>query len=280
MASFRIINNFPVYMDLAGNPASGGYLKFYETNTTTPKSVFADPELTIDNGSSVSIGSDGRTVVETWGSGAYRVRLYDADNTLIAEADDVEIAGGDATTIPTLVDGYFLTNNGSLLLWAQVRQMPDPTGQDGKVPVADGSGYSLQSLPEPPEPVDPEIVVDGTERTFQAGVSSSATKFWLASGNDSAPATNQLTSTKALTFDPGFDALWCVLISPTTSGVTSNSPPAIPSWSVTGYTPGSASSGVTVTFYAPPVQTISPEDNIVNTVPFSWLAIGTRTIAE
>jgi hypothetical protein len=91
MTAFRILDQTPVYLDLLGQPASGGTLRFFETETDTPKNVFGDPNLSVNNGSSVLIGTDGRTVDDVWGDGVYRVRLYASDNTLIAEADPVEI---------------------------------------------------------------------------------------------------------------------------------------------------------------------------------------------
>lgn len=279
MSSFRILNNFPVYRGADDLPLVGGELRFYESGTTTPKSVYGDPELTIDNGPVIAIGSDGRPVVDIWGDGSYRVRLYDADGTLVpgCEVDDVEIPGGDAATIPTLVDGYFLTNNGALLLWAEIRQLPDPTGQDGKMVVADGDGYILQPVPEIPEPAAPDIVVDPD--FFQAGLSDDNTKFFVLRGTGTAPATFALTSSVEIPFDPGFDSLWAVFITPMTSGCTSNVPPALPSWSVTGFTAGAASSSVTGNFYAPPVQTVSPEDTISSAINFAWIAFGTREVA-
>lgn len=268
MAAFRILNQFPVYLDLAGKPADGGYLKFYESGTTTPKSVYGGPDLTPDNGSTVALSSDGRTDVDVWGDGAYRVRLYDADNTLIAEADDVEIAGGDGTTIPALVDGYFLTNNGSLLLWASIRQLPDPTGQDGKMVVADGDSYILQSIPEPPEPVDPEIVIDDAAKLFRAGVSDDNTKFVIQCGLGSAPASGSRNTTGSVTFDTPFVTLWALNITQNHNGVTADS--HVPSQTVTT----KSTTGFTARFSTDENSTSSVW-NIINEVPFMWVAMGT-----
>lgn len=145
MTGFRILDQFPVYLDRLGMPASGGYLAFFDTGTDTPKDVFGDPDLTVNNGSTVLIDSAGRTVVDVWGSGAYRVRLYAADDTLIAEAEDVEIPGGTGAVIPALEANKFLTNDGGVLQWAQVLQVPDPTGAGGKVLGTDGTNTFWQS---------------------------------------------------------------------------------------------------------------------------------------
>lgn len=273
MAAFRLLNQFPVFWDQQGRLADGGELRFYESDTTTPKDVYGDQALTVNNGSIVAIGSDGRTVVDVWGDGEYRVRLYDADGTMIGEADNVEVAGGTGQSIPALVTGQFLTNNGALLLWAPIREMPDPTGQDGKYPVASGSGYVLQSPPAPPEIPEPEIVIgDGT---FQAGTSGVTTKFYIQHVTDTAPATNALSSSKAVTFPTAFATLDNVLVTVTTSGVSSVTPPGLPSYSVTGWTPGSPSTGVTVNFRQMTDAGLGAEDKINSPVPFRITAIGT-----
>ena len=269
--AFHILNQFPVYWDLAGNLADGGELRFYENESTTPKSVYGGPSLSPDNGSVIAIGSDGRPTVDIWGDGVYRVRLYDANDTLIAEADDVEIPGGDATTIPALVDGYFLSNNGSLLLWVPLIQLPDPTGQDGKMVVADGAGYILQTVPSVDIP-DPEIEVGAN--SFQAGVSTDETKELQQSGTGSAVTGGGKTATATITFATPFAATptW-VGITPTSASncATAN---LVPKWAVTAL----SASAMTVTFSTVTGSTSGdnfPYSNITSNVPFVWSARGT-----
>lgn len=198
MAAFRLLNNFPVYMDNQGRPADGGYLLFFEAGTTTPKAVYADPGLTISNGARVDLLSSGRTEVDVWGSGSYRVRLYDSTDELLAEADDVEIAGGDGATIPALVDGYYLTNNGSLLLWAPILEVPDPTGQNGKVLTSDGTGVPVW------------VALQQAVQTITPG-SSGSLKFSNGSqailvqwGADSFPASGTTVADKLVTYPTAF----------------------------------------------------------------------------
>ena len=202
MAAFRLLDNFPVYLGTNGAPAVGGYLRFYEAgSTTTLKNVYADPGLTINNGSTVEIGTDGRTLVDVWGDGKYRVRLYAANDTLIAEADDVEIPGGAAAAIPIPEEGEFLTGDGTQFLVQTLLLLPDPTGQDGKVVTASGAGYILTTLPSAPVIPDPEIVVTetaGTLTSFQAGVSDDTDKFFAQYGSGSAPASGANTTTLAV----------------------------------------------------------------------------------
>lgn len=271
MAAFRILNQFPVYHDSQGRLADGGTLRFYESGTTSPKDVYGDPAMSVNNGSSVQVGSDGRTLVDVWGDGAYRVRLYDADETLIAEADDVEVAGGTGTSIPALVTGHFLTNNGALLLWAPIREMPDPTGQDGKFPVATGDSYVLQSPPTPPVIPEPDIVV--TDSSFRGGTTSSSTKFLIQTGTGSAPASGSRNTSGSVTFPVPFVKLMHVAVTQTHNGVTSDG--HIPSQtntteSATGFT----------TRFSTDENSTSSVWNIINPVPFTWMAVGTVIVSN
>lgn len=278
-AAFRLYSELDTFYGQSGQLLSGGYLTFCEAGTATPKDVFGEEAISTNNGNTVALDSSGRPSVDIWGSGSYFVELFDADDVKQGEADDVQVPGGEATALPALSTDKFLTNDGSVMSWATIRQVPDPTGSAEKVLSTDGTSLLWIAKTEIPTPADPDIVVDDTAHSFLAGLTDDPTKFYALGGSGTAPATNALTSSVAIAFDPGFGALWTVLVSPTTSGVTSNSPPALPSWSVTGYTPFAASTGATVTFYAPPVQTISSEDNIVSTIPFTWIAIGTREVA-
>lgn len=263
MAAFRLLNQFPVYFDQQGRLADGGELRFYESGTTTPKDVYGDQALTVNNGSSVAIGSDGRTVVDVWGDGEYRVRLYDADGTLIGEADNVEVAGGTGQSIPALVTGQFLTNNGALLLWAPIREMPDPTGQDGKYPVASGSGYVLQSPPEPPVIPEPDWTVGTT--TLQLG------EFLIQTGTATAPSSGARTTSTNVAFPTAYTSILHLSVTPNVSSVGAYGIGA--TMAATGYVHGSASTGFTATFN-------SADDGgdsgftVDNPVPFTWVAFG------
>lgn len=271
MAAFRILNQFPVYHDSQGRLADGGSLRFYASGTTTPKDVYGDPGKLVNNGSSVTVGTDGRTLVDVWGDGAYRVRLYDHDNTLIAEADDVEVAGGTGQSIPALVTGHFLTNNGALLLWTPIREMPDPTGQDGKFPVASGDSYVLQSPPEPPVIPEPDIIV--TESSFRGGTTSSSTKFLIQTGSGSAPSSGGRDTNSSVTFPVAFAKLQHVSVTQRHNGVTSNA--AIPRQTNTAQ----SNTGFSVRFSTDDNSTWAGW-NITSQVPFDWMAIGTVLVAD
>lgn len=263
MAAFRIFDPFTVFWDDQGRILSGGEIRFYESETTTPKSVFGDPALTIDNGSTVMIGSDGRAEVQIWGDGNYRTRLYRPDGTLVpgGEADNVQAAGGDGLTLPPPVDGEFVTSNGSLFLMAPILQLPDPTGQDGKVPTATGSGYTLQAPAVPPTPVEPDIEVTST--TLRAA--DGTTSFLMQRGSGTAPASGLNTTNTAITFAIAFADAPHIIITPTVAAAGADGflpVPSVPSKSATGCTVYFDTNG-------------DKFGKITNQITFDYVAVGT-----
>lgn len=195
MPAFRILDQSPVYLDLQGNLAAGGTLHFYEAGSTTDKDVYGDQGLSVNNGPTIAIGSDGRAVDDVWGSGSYRERLYAADGTLVYDRDNLEIPGGTGTAIPTLDAGKFLTNDGAVLQWDTVLQPPDPTGQNGKVVGSDGSSLVWQAPPVAPTlPPLPTGGVASTTSSITAG------KTIIQTGSGSLPASGTTVSTANITF--------------------------------------------------------------------------------
>lgn len=148
--SGRFYDPNPVYFNLLSNqPVAGGFLTFYLQGTTTPKGTWSDSALTIPNTNPVPLDSSGRANVNIWLSGAYSVRLTDSLGAVIWTRDVDDGSTGQAQ-FPPMEAGKFLSNDGSAYLWDDVRQLPDPTGSDGKVPVASGGTYILQALPTIP----------------------------------------------------------------------------------------------------------------------------------
>lgn len=253
MTAFRILDQVPVYLDLLGQPASGGTLRFFDNVTDTPKDVFGDPDLTVNNGSSVLIGTDGRTVVDVWGDGVYRVRLYAADNTLIAEAEDVEIPGGAGTSIPALSANKFLTNDGAVMSWADVLQVPDPTGSSSKILGTDGVNLLWQAPPTVETPTS-------TDSSFSFG------GLLIQRGTGSAPASGTKVTSLAVAFGTAFAATPFVCV----NHPNSLSPAGFLG---SGQASGETINGFTAVFDVNVAET-GASFNIVNPVPFSWLAIG------
>jgi hypothetical protein len=272
-AAFRLYSELDTFYGQSGQLLAGGYLTFCEAGTTAPKDVFGEEALSTNNGSTVALGSSGRPAVDVWGSGAYFVELFDADDVKQGEADDVQIPGGEATALPALSAGKFLTNDGSIMSWAGVRQVPDPAGNASKVLGTDGTDLVWVSQPSaPPAPPDPEIVVSTTpNKSFQAGVSDDETKFYAQFGTGSAPATGAKGTSTNIDFPVEFAALWHVNVTPTISAATPSG--ALVDVSVTG----SSATGFTANF------NVSDDDNnsswkISNTITFTWAAFGVLTV--
>lgn len=270
MSAFLMYDPRPVYLTLTGEVAAGGTLKFFMAGTTTPQAVYGDSGLTVSNGSTLTLGSDGRTSVEVWGdaSKSYRVQLYDANAALVFDQDNVSGAGGSggSGSIPTLATGKFLTNDGSQLLWAPIRQLPDPTGQANKVLSTDGTNYTWIS-----KPADGEPGSDGTSAAISATDAKTTIGdgttghdlLMIQRGSGTAPATGQHNTSASITFPTAFksapyvQAVGRALVSGTI-GVFAT-PTVI------------SETGATFTFS-------TNDDNdaaaIVSAMPFDWMATG------
>jgi hypothetical protein len=261
MPSFRVLDQSPVYFDLQGRLAAGGSLKFYAAGTTTPADVYGDQALTVNNGSTIAIGSDGRAVDDLWGSIAYRVRLYAADGTLVSDDDNVQIPGGTGTSIPTLSAGKFLTNDGAVLAWDSILQPPDPTGQSGKVLSSDGT--NVVWIDKPSNGASADVTVTSTSAAIGSG---SGEKFFVQSGTATADASGTHTTTKAVAYGTPFKSLMAVVVMPASTNVTAAGFNGI------GALAASSTSGFTVQF---DINEASGSYGFVNPVGFQWVAFGT-----
>lgn len=85
----RYVNPLPQYFDDEGNVLSGGKIYFYESGTSTLQDTYSDSALTVPNTNPVILDADGRLPDDVYLSGAYKVRLTDAADTLIREIDPV-----------------------------------------------------------------------------------------------------------------------------------------------------------------------------------------------
>lgn len=86
-------------VDTSGTPYSGATVQFREAGTDTPKSVFADADLTVSLGSTVYTDSAGYPVTSLGGSTktlvytddeSYKITILDADAVTVAEHDYVK----------------------------------------------------------------------------------------------------------------------------------------------------------------------------------------------
>lgn len=270
MTAFRPFDPFQVYFDLTGNLASGGNLHFYEAGTTTDADVFGDNDLTVNNGPTIDIGTDGRAVDDIWcdGTKSYRCRVYASDGTLIADRDDLALPGGGGATLPAMVEGEFLTTDGSSWLMSAIRQALDPTGAANKVMGSDGTNVVWVDKPANGNP--------GTNGTNAAvTVTSSSVKwsngtgdlFFIEMGSGSAPASGAHTTQQAVTFATPFKTTPKVMAMPTSASFASS-----------GYLVAVSVINVSTTGFTVSMDTNSSDGsngNIISAVPFDYVAFGT-----
>lgn len=262
MTAFRVFPPFTVFIDSQGAPLAGGSVEFYDTGTTTPRVVYGDKALTINNGSTLALDSAGRLAVgDCWASGSYRVRLYSSDAVLIDEYEDVEIPGGAGTTLPTLAIDELITSDGSVLVATTRREVPDPTGQADKVLSSDGTVLTWVAKP-----------VDGAAGA--AGVSdvtSSATGFTVGTnsvqlGDATCAASGTFKASDTVTFPVAFASAPRVFVLPTTN---SHSAPVVPE-----LTSAPSATGFTVSFDI--AEGSGGSSSVTNPIPYAWIAIGIK----
>lgn len=260
MAAFRPINPMMVWLDNLGVVLNGGYFLFYDTGTLEAKSVFAEEALSTDLGNSITLDSAGRLPSEIWGSGIYRIRLYDADDVLIDEADPVQEQGAASSAIPSQTgnSGEFLTTNGTVMSWAAIRQVPDPTGQSGKYLTTDGSTQSWATITIPTLPTD-----GITDATSSDRIGDSLYQF----GSGTAPASGTHTTSVAIVFATPYASTPKVFITPLENSITPN-----------GYAPVYAVKSLTTTGCTVHFDVNSDLSgasyNIDTTIPFDYMVRG------
>lgn len=78
------------------SPLAGGYYLFFSAATTTPKAVYSDSGRSVSLGTQVNLNSSGAPVSGSnvpvliyLGTGAYKVELYDADDTKLYTFDNI-----------------------------------------------------------------------------------------------------------------------------------------------------------------------------------------------
>ncbi|MGA0927105.1 MAG: hypothetical protein ACO3RW_07900 [Burkholderiaceae bacterium] len=144
--AFRFLDQYPVYLSASGEPLAGGSLTFYETGTTTPKTVYTSKSLGTPASNPHTLTSQGRPTTDIWGSGSYRVVLKDSAGATVWTRDDVdELLTGSGIPSQATHSGKFLTTNGSVASWGVVSQVPSVTGNTGKYLYTDGSTASWRN---------------------------------------------------------------------------------------------------------------------------------------
>ncbi len=274
MASFRILNQAPQYLLPSGKVNAGGSLTFYETDLTTLKNTWSDPDLTVLNANPVVMDAAGRTLTDVWGDGEYGVVMADALGAVIWTRNNVK-AGDDtgATALPVLGVGQFITSDGSTLIATDIIQVPDPTGQEGDILYSDGVLPYWAPPPVIPEPEVPTVVIvaGSTKLGDDSGSNFELTQY----GTGTAPAAPAAKATSvAVTFAQAYSTTPVVMVTPTGGPFTNGAGAGgyFADVSVTASSP----TGFTVTFNTDHGEA-NADGNIISAINFGWLAIGRTT---
>lgn len=147
MAAYRILGQFRQFFLDDGRVNDGGSIAFYENDLVTPKTTYSDKALTIANPNPVPLAADGRLAVDCWGDGDYGAALRDGDGVVLETLNFIQSGESTGLAIPPLSANKFLTNDGSIMSWQSIIQVPDPTGMDGYILYNDGVGPYWAALP-------------------------------------------------------------------------------------------------------------------------------------
>lgn len=258
MASFRILNQAPQYLLEDGRVNDGGSLTFYETDLTTLKTTWSDEAMSVANSNPVTFDAAGRTTEDVWGLGEYGVVMKDADGNVIWTRNNVQASGDPGTNIPALVTDAFLGNDGSVLVWRTILQVPDPTGEAGKQLGTDGTLVFWEA-----KPTIPDLPTDGVESDADSyRIGDRLEQF----GSGTIPANGSEQSSQSIVFGEAFASAVgvrvFVQIGPGASMMLST---AVTTVSATGF-------GVTAGGNIPGITIDTPQ-------PFTWRAYGPAVIA-
>jgi hypothetical protein len=268
MASSVFHDPRPVYFTSTGQPCAGGSLKFFATGTTNPQDVYSDADLSTNIGAVVALGSDGRssTNIFTDDSLTYRAQLFDANGSLQFDVDPINPAASSGNTIPDLIAGYFLSNDGTQPLWDIVRQLPDPTGQANKIVSTDGTNFTWIAAPSDGAAgaagTNANVTVTPTSVKWNNG---SGNLFFIQTGTGSAPASGIPSTGVDITFPVAFNATPVFVKVTVTSNTFANE----------GKLVNDAVTTKTATGFSVKFDTNTSSDSIISAVPFDWIAFGT-----
>lgn len=260
--AFRILNQAPQYLLPDGRVNAGGSLSFFETDLSTPKDTWSDPELSTLNSNPVVMDADGRTLTDVWGDGEYGVVMKDAAGNVIWTRNHVREAGGAGSTIPDSGDpDTFLTWDGAQYLLVPILQVPDPTGLANYQLESDGTGIPVWvQKAEPPDIPEPVV----TSGSFNFG----GMLFQWGTGTVPANASGQ-TNNVTVSFPIEFATTPTFCTATPSSGSGSTVSGRIPSLAASSPT----TEQMTVTANVGEDDTQS-QYKLSLTTPFWWLAIG------
>lgn len=262
MAAFRPLGQFVQYLTDSGAVNASGTIETFETDLTTNKLTYSDPALTVPNPFIIPLDSSGRPEVDVWGDGAYGMVMKTVLGVTITTLNNIQSDSPVVDQIPALVADQFLTNNGSVLLWSPILQVPDPTGLANYTLTSDGDNAVWTAPAAAPDQTT--ITINTNEVSFSDGTNTFSTQY----GTASAPASGNRNTQVAVVYPiPFTTAKGAPKITQTNDGVTSNG--SVPTQTVTAY----SVTGFTVRFNIFDDDT-NPGWDIIDPVTFAWEASG------
>lgn len=265
MPAYLLFDKCRHWTGLTGQSLPGGYVKFYVAESTTPADVYGDRALSTNNGDTIDLDASSRLEHECWAdtTDAYFVEVYDSDDVKQGEVSYVEVPGGSTTVIPIPNEGEFITGDGTNLLVAEVRQVPDPSGNANKLLGTDGTDLNWVARPS-----------DGAAGT--SDTSTSATGYTIGNkrvqwGTGSATNSGGRTQTASITFPVAFSAAPNVVdVTVTNSSLSSFG--NMPSHSVTSV----STTGATIKFTMGELDDSGSGFDFIAAVNFMWTATGAK----
>lgn len=268
--SYRLGDPNPAYISLLGTETvAGGSLRFYAKGTTTPKDTYSSEDLdplTI-NPNPLDLDAAGRAENEVWLDGEYTVILYDGPggtgSTVWTRDVAPEVSPTTTLPDPTTLPGGTVKSNGTGYELVDDLALPDPTDSAGQMVVVNGdsTGYALQPIPEPEDPV---TTVSTNSVTFGMDTGD---KWMILKGTGTAPVTNTQKTSLPVSFSPPFKSGSVPFVSVTPLNTQADG------GAMVGYADGApTASGFTAAFDV--AEGDSANANVTVAVNFSWIAQG------
>jgi hypothetical protein len=272
-AAYKLYSRLQSFYGNSGELLAGGTLNFCTAGTLTAKDVYGEEALTTNNGSTVTLDASGRPNLAIWGSGEYDVYLKDSDGAAAGEDLNVKIPGGDATVLPVLQSGEFLSGDGSgnyIAVDLSGSLLPDQTGHSNGILGTDGGNASWVARPADGAAgasADIDVLSDGLRI---GDIGTPTTSFRIVKGTGTIAASGAHTASGSLSFGVTFLSAPTVELQATGGGVTGD-----------GYLPILSASSITTTGCNVTANIneggTTGGTNISSTVNYSFVAIGQMT---
>lgn len=254
----------PIFFNNDGTVCASGTLYYYEPNSLVAKDVYSDADLSTSLGATVELEPTGRTPTMIFLDGDYTCQLKNEDGDLQWTADNINVQGAEATTLPDPSSGEeddVLSTDGINWLLRAIREVPDFTGQSGKYLSTDGDILQWVALAVYSATNLPGGITQGST-SFQIG------KLLVQTGTATLPTAAGNAATVAVTFGTAYATfIGLIPVVATSSGSTSQGGTPILSYS--GNT-----TGATIRGYAGDEHEAAPNWHLSSTTPIFYVAFG------